>query len=352
MIAADPQYLTSMSSLVALLLFLAASPPAPASRAAFLQALDRPKVALEPRPAGEEREGGLVVERLTIATEKKRGGAVERVPMLVVRPAQAAGRRAAVIVLHGTGGHKESVRPWLDELAAQGIVGMAIDARYHGERAGGAKGSDAYQAAILAAWRARPGQGEHPFYYDTVWDLWRTIDYLQSRPDVDPRRIGMLGISMGGIETWLAAAADERIAVAVPAIAVQSFAWSLEHDRWQGRAATIASVHQAAARDLGARAVDARVCRTLWNKLIPGILDRFDGPSMLPLIAPRPLLILSGERDPNNPLEGARLAFAAARDAYRATPERLKIDVAAGVAHQVTDDQQEEALAWMVRWLR
>ena len=49
--------------------------------------------------------------------------------------------------------------------------------------------------------RARPQ--EHPFYYDTCWDMWRTVDYLQQRDDVDSERIGMIGFSMGGIETWL-----------------------------------------------------------------------------------------------------------------------------------------------------
>jgi hypothetical protein len=44
----------------------------------------------------------------------------------------------------------------------------------------------------------------------------------------------MIGISMGGIQTWLAASVDERVKVLVPAIAVQSFRWSLENDKWQG----------------------------------------------------------------------------------------------------------------------
>ena len=57
---------------------------------------------------------------------------------------------------------------------------------------------------------------EHLFYYDTVWDLWRLVDVLEKRADVDPKRIGMPGISMGGTVTWLAASVDERVAVALP----------------------------------------------------------------------------------------------------------------------------------------
>ncbi|MGE3818920.1 MAG: alpha/beta hydrolase, partial [Isosphaeraceae bacterium] len=107
------------------------------------------------------------------------------------------------------------------------------------------------------------------------------------------------------------------------------------------------------ARDLGASAVNAEVCRAVWNKIIPGILDEFDGPSMVRLFAGRPLLILNGELDPNCPIEGARLAFEAAERAYRSAGalDRLKIDVAQGVGHKVTDAQRAMALDWFVRWL-
>jgi len=130
---------------------------------------------------------------------------------------------------------------------------------------------------------------------------------------------------------------------------VQSFRWSLEHDHWQGRARTIREAHLAAAADLGEPEINARVCHELWNKLIPGILDQFDCPSMMRLFSPRALLILNGELDPNCPLEGARIAFATAEEAYRqaGTADKLKIMVASGVAHKVTDDQRTAALEWL-----
>ena len=333
----------------------AGTPPADV-RAAFLALLDRPRVALDPKiddaPATAD---GLVRERLSIASERRADGSVERVPVLVVQDAaKGAQRRPAVIVLHGTGGTKEGMQDWLVRLARRGLVAVAIDARHHGARAPGATGAEAYNRAIIDAWRAKPGEPQaHPFYYDTAWDLWRTLDYLQTRKDVDPERLGMLGISMGGIQTWLAASVDERVKVAVPAIAVQSFRWSLENEAWQGRAATIRAVHEAAARDLGEPAVNARVCRALWNKIVPGILDRFDAPSMLRLFAGRPLLILNGDQDPNCPIEGARLAFASAEEAYgkAGAADRLRIMVAKDTPHRVTAEQTEAATEWLVKWL-
>jgi dienelactone hydrolase len=330
-------------------------PPPADVKATFLKLQDRPKVPADVKAIENRLDpDGLLTEKLTFVSEKKADGTVERVPLLIVRPG-SGGKRSAVIVLHGTGGSKEGVKPWLVELAKRGFVAAAIDARYHGDRSGGAKGAAAYNQAIVRAWKAKPNEKqEHPFYYDTVWDLWRTVDYLQTRHDVDPKKIGMIGISMGGIQTWLAAAVDDRVGVAVPAIGVQSFRWSLENDNWQGRANTIKAAHDAAANDLGEPAVNKEVCRALWNKVIPGMLDQFDCPSMLRLFAGRPLLILNGELDGNCPLGGAKLAFAEAEKAFAAAKasDKLKILLAEGVGHKVTPEQHRAALEWFEKWLK
>ena len=296
--------------------------------------------------------------------------------MLLVRPEHVSGKRPAVIALHGTGGDKERMRSWLVELARRGIIGVAIDARYHGERVRRPEGTrdvvnttsqvlprpagavvrtgggSAYVDAITRAWRTDAKQPQaHPLYYDTCWDIWRTVDYLVSRDDVDPKRLGMLGISMGGIETWLAASVDDRIAVAVPMIARSEL--SLE-PRERPVAGPCPDGRRSARRrgqGPGRDQVNARVCQVLWNKVIPGILGPFDCPSMIRLFAGRPLLILNGERDPNCPIGGANLAFAAAQAAYKEANagERLQVMVAKNVAHAVTDEQRLAALKWFAR---
>lgn len=330
-------------------------PPAAEVKAAFLKLLDRPKVPLDVKVQESSTDkDGLVTEHLSFATEKKADGKMERVPVLLIRPADQK-KYPAVLVLHGTGGNKDGQRDLLRDLAKRGIIGVAIDGRYFGERAPGAKRSEAYNEAIIRAWRAKPGEPqEHPFYYDTCWDIWRTVDYLQTRPDVDPQKLGVIGFSKGGIETWLAAAVDDRLKVAVPAIGVQSFRWSLENKSYQARARTISQASEAAAKDLGESSVNEKVCLALWNKILPGILTQFDCPSMIRLFAGRPLLILSGELDPNCPLEGAKLAFASAENAYRQAKaeDRLQINVAKGVGHSVTKDQRAVALAWFEKWLK
>jgi alpha-beta hydrolase superfamily lysophospholipase len=322
----------------------------------FLKLLDRPKVAANAKTIKTTPNyvGDWTLEELDFASEKKADGTMERVPTLILHPAKTSERLPAVIVLHGTGGSAQSQLGFMKELQARGIIGVAIDARYHGHRSGGAKGSAAYVDAIARAWKTSDGKPmEHPFYYDTVWDLWRLLDYLETRPDVDAKRLGMIGFSMGGIETWLAASVDERVRVSVPAIAVQSFKWSLDNDQWQGRANTIKAAHLQAAKDLGESAVNQRVCRVLWSKIIPGILDEFDCPSMMRLFAGRPMMIVSGTQDKNCPYGGAKLAIAATEKAYRdaGATDKLRVMVAE-VGHTVTAEQRQAALEWFDRWFK
>lgn len=335
-----------------LLLILAQAPDAATTRQQFLKLLDRPRVDPRPKELGRETKDGMARIRWEFISEERPGKAPEKVPALLVRP-DKPGKYPVVIVLHGTGGNKEGMMSWLTEFAKKGVAGLAIDARYHGERNGAKNKAEGYTEAIARAWRDRGPNPEHPWFYDTAYDLWRLIDVLEKRDDIDASRIGMLGTSMGGIQTWLSASVDERVKVAAPLIGVQSMRYGLENDGWHARANTVRKAHEEAAKDLGEPAVNARVARELWNKVLPGITDRFDGPAMMPLFAPRPLYIGNGEKDPNCPIIGARLAFAAAEKAYAAkgATEKLKVDVALGVPHKVTDEQKADSIAWCVRWL-
>lgn len=330
-------------------------PPPAKVKEAFLKLLDRPKVPLDPKiVSSTERKNGWELDHLSIASEKKADGSIERVPMIVLHPAKSDKKLPAVIVLHGTGGSMKGQLGYMEELAKRNIIGVAIDARYHGDRVGAYKGATGYVDAITKAWRTKAGEPmEHPFYYDTCWDLWRTVDYLATRDDVDAKRLGMIGFSMGGIETWLAASADDRVKVAIPAIGVQSFRWSLENEKWQGRANTINGAHLAAAKDLGEPKVNQKVCRELWSKVLPGILDRFDCPSMLRLFAGRELMILNGTKDGNCPIEGARIAIASAEKAFKdaGTSDHLSV-IVEEVGHTVTPRQRQASLDWFERWLK
>jgi dienelactone hydrolase len=281
--------------------------------------------------------------------------ATEKVPVLIYRPVSAKTRKLPVIIcLHGTGGSKDGMKDYLNRFSKLGFMAVSIDGRYHGEREKGVAGENRYVNAVISAWQNRDtAHQEHPFFFDTVYDLWRLVDYLVTRKDVDPNRIGMMGISKGGIETWMAAAVDSRIKVAVPAIAAQSFRWSLENDRWQGRAKTIWAAHQQAAKDLGDTGVNKKNVQALWDKVLPGITDKFDCPSMIRLFAPRPLLLLSTENDQNCPLPGAKLVFDAATKAYQSVNalDKLRINIAPNEPHRYTPAHAELTIEWIKKWL-
>jgi len=335
-----PRRSACTSALLALTVTLAQAQGA-SSRDSFLRLVDRARVPLAPELSALSAGGPFARERFTFATEDG-----QRVPGLAVKAAGSA-RRPTVIVLHGTGDRKEGMIPLLEALADRGFLAVAIDGRHHGERA---KGPGDYPQAILQAYRT--GRG-HPFLYDTTWDAMRLVDYLQSRPDVDGARIGMMGISKGGMETYLTAAVDPRIAVAVPVIGVQSFQWALEHDAWQARVETILGAVLGAARD-GLRPVDAEFVQEFYDRVVPGIYAEFDAPAMLPLIAPRPLLVINGDSDDLTPLEGVREAAAAAEQAYRTAraEDRFRLLVQPGAGHEFTPSAQRTALDWLARWLR
>lgn len=314
------------------------------TRMAFLQLIDRPLVPLAPMVNDVPSSDGLKQEYITYSSEKD-----QRVPAILLKKADG-GRRPAVIVLHGTGGTKEGQLSLLTTLAVQGFVAVAIDGRYHGERKTGS-GSTQYVAAMLETYCT--GQG-HPFLYDTVWDVLRLIDYLATRPDVDPTRIAVIGFSKGGMETYLAAAVDPRIAVAVPMIGVQSFRWALDNDRWMSRVGTFQAAVDEAAKEAGVGKVDAALVRAFYDRVAPGIYTRFDGPAMVPLIAPRPLLVINGDTDDRTPLPGVDECMKPAKLAYHkaAADEKVKLYIQKDTGHAVTPVALQAAVDWLVTWLK
>jgi dienelactone hydrolase len=270
---------------------------------------------------------------------------------LLVSPESEPVRKPCVIVLHGTGGSKEGMRLVLRRLAKAGFVAIAIDGRYSGERSGGGKGGESYRSAILDTWKT--GEG-FPFLYDTVWDVMRLVDYLQTRSDVDPTRIGAIGFSKGGMELYLAAAVDPRIAVSVPCIGVQSFGWALDNNAWKSRIGTIQSAVDSAAKMAAVDPIDSAFIRRFYERVAPGIHTEFDGPQMLPLIAPRPLLVINGDRDDRTPRPGLDLCTDAARQAYTkaGAADQFEFMLQSNTGHAVTSKAEERAFAWLATHLR
>ncbi|KAJ3683104.1 hypothetical protein LUZ60_013331 [Juncus effusus] len=305
------------------------------------------KEAMEscPRKEIEDFKEKLVEENLYLNTEVGEQG---RLPILILSLKNDENKkRPAIVFLHSSYVCKEWLRPLLEAYASRGYVSIAIDSRYHGERA---KTYTTYLDALVSAWRNGLTM---PFIFDTVWDLIKLADYLVTRDDIDPCRIGITGESLGGMHAWFAAAADTRYSVVVPIIGIQGFRWAIENNKWQARADSIKPLFEAARIDLGKNSVDKQVVEKVWDRIAPGLDSQFDAPFSVPIIAPRPLLILNGADDPRCPLLGLETPKERAMEAYEnlGSPEKFKLIAEPGIGHQMSANMVKEASDWFDKFM-
>lgn len=107
----------------------------------------------------------------------------------------------AVICLHILNGDEQLTDLVCSVLAARGVLAISFKMPYYGER-GTVKGPEAMAASPKVFVGAIAQVGE---------DIRRTVDLLASRPEINPDRIGITGISLGGITAATAAGAEPRL---------------------------------------------------------------------------------------------------------------------------------------------
>ncbi|KAJ0986051.1 hypothetical protein J5N97_004407 [Dioscorea zingiberensis] len=288
----------------------------------------------------------LIEENLYLITEEGEQG---RLPVLIMSLRESPRkRRPSIVFLHSSYKCKEWLRPLLEAYASRGYIAVAIDSRYHGERA---SNTNTYLEALVSAWKIGDTM---PFIFDTVWDLIKLGDYLIQREDIDPAKIGITGESLGGMHAWFAAAADTRYAVVVPIIGVQGFKWSIDNNKWQARVDSIKPVFEEARIDLGKKEIDKEVVEKVWDRIAPGLASEFDSPYTVPAIVPRPLLILNGADDPRCPLAGLEAPVARAVEAYKDAGclEKFELIAEPGIGHQMTPSMVKQASNWFDKFLK
>ncbi|MBM3822568.1 MAG: dienelactone hydrolase [Verrucomicrobia bacterium] len=248
---------------------------------------------LPPRPAkpqvktiSREVRPGYIVEKFEFDN-----GAGATIPGYLVLPEKAAGPVPAILYCHWHGGEypigKEEIfradhtpEPPAPALARRGYAVLCIDAYGFGERNGQGPGGEAEKG----------GPGEMSASKFQLWwgrSLWgmmlrdelMALDYLVSRPEVDARRVGVTGISMGATRTWWLMALDERLKAGV-AVACLT--------RYQ---------ELTAAGGLKYHGI---------YYFVPGMLAHFDSEAVVACAAPRPLLCMNGDSDAGSPVEGIR----------------------------------------------
>nr|CAB3467131.1 unnamed protein product [Digitaria exilis] len=129
-------------------------------------------------------------------------------------------------------------------------------------------------------------------------------------------------ILFSGMHAWFTAFVDTRYSVTVPIIGVQGFQWAVDNNKWQARVDSIKPLFEVllslleARIDLGKSEIDTEVVEKVWEKIAPALNSQFDAPYSLPLIAPRPLLLLNGAEDGRCPIAGLEEPSSRAAKAY------------------------------------
>ncbi|MEO2090543.1 MAG: hypothetical protein ABGY75_13745, partial [Gemmataceae bacterium] len=87
---------------------------------------------------------------------------------------------------------------------------------------------------------------------------------------------------------------------------------------------------------------------------VNGLLKHFDSEAVVALIAPRPVLFLTGELDAGSPTDGIKVIEAKAGGVYAATgaKEKFRSVRYPEVGHTYTPEMRKEMLAWFDRWLK
>jgi dienelactone hydrolase len=334
------------------------------ARARVLQQLFYTPASVMPMPDVIRREnrGDYIEEYLTFQTTPDL-----RVPAYLLVPAGAKGRLPGILLLHCHGGfyvwgkakvvEQEDEHPVLrefkqqlyegksiaTELVRRGYVVLTMDMFYWGERRMlldddppsfqdprtmtkddiGTFNRRSQQAESLVARSLLTAGISWPGVM--LWDDLRSLDYLATRPEVDPRRLGCVGLSVGGYRSFVLAALDPRIKAAIDV-------------GWMSSLGT-------------------QIRRHVINSIgltfhIVGLYRYLDLPDLAALIAPRSLLVINGSSDQLFPPEGVRAAFEKIEQCFRkaGAPQRQQCRLY-DAPHEFNIRMQEEAWEWLGRSL-
>jgi dienelactone hydrolase len=295
-----------------------------------------------------------------------------RVPAYVHLPKNLKGKVPAVVDLHSHGGMfmfgKEKVidfganhptmvgyhernyggrpttgRPTTTELVKRGYVVITIDAFMFGERRvwlaedqqlgwDRAKMTPEVIDQLNRKCRGKESTLAKSLIYAGIcwpgiitWDDMRTVDYLITRPEVDPQRIGCLGVSLGGWRTIFLAGLDERIAVAC----VVGFMSTVEP------------------------MIERHIDTHSFAHFVPGLHQHLDLPDVVSMLAPKPLLVQQCKQDGLFPLGGMEASVAKLAAIYEKAGVRDKFSGRFyDVPHRFDVAMQDEAFAWLDEQLK
>ena len=196
----------------------------------------------------------------------------QELPAFLLRPAVNGKRRAAVLVIPGHSRGIVNTAGIIDDyhhanglaLARAGYVVLTVEVRGFGYLARMGAAPESVDLASHVAWAAMTGATAIGI---TVDDARSGLSYLESRSDVDPARLGVVGFSSGGKAAIYLAAIDDRVRAAVVSGCVSGHAANFRYSKHDSYEA------------------------------VPGLASFLALSDCIGLFAPRPMLVHWGERD-------------------------------------------------------
>ena len=235
----------------------------------------------QPGPAAllaTEKRDGYTLERLVLDLN-----GIEPVPALLLIPDQRAARAPGLLYIHWHGGMydlgKEQLLKGVDAQPAyapvcveKGLVTLAIDSWCFGERKHDENGSRGEQDAFkYMLWN------DQVLWGMMMFDEFRALDYLASRPEVDAGRLGVLGMSMGSTKAWWLAALEPRVRACMDVCCLTDFQELIRIHNLSGHGVYY---------------------------FVPSLLKHFQTEQINELIVPRPHLSVNGRLDDLTPPAG------------------------------------------------
>jgi dienelactone hydrolase len=261
------------------------------------------------------------------------------IPGYLAIPSNATGKIPAVVGMHGHGSSKENIfgmdpdthQDVLALLVSHGYAVMAIDSYFTGERRGKGPAGDLEM-------QSNRSDEEWSLFKINSWfgrSLWGmqlgdeqiALDYLAGRPEINPAKIGVEGMSMGSTRAWWLAALDERVTTIVGVACFTRYKELIEQ------------------RSLSEHGI---------YYFVPGMLQHFDTEAVMGLIAPRPFLALTGDSDKGSPLSGMRVLEKKLDTVYSlyGKQENFKSIIYPHTGHVFTDDMKIEMIDWFEKYLK
>jgi len=273
-----------------------------------------------------EKHEGYTLERLVLDLN-----GIEPVPALLLIPDKRKERAPGLLYIHWHAGMYDLGKEQLlvgvkaqpayaPVCAEKGLVTLAIDSWCFGERKHEPNGHQGEEDAFkLMLWQGQV------LYGMMMFDEFRALDYLASRPEVDERRLGAFGMSMGSTKAWWLAALEPRVRLCLDVCCLTDFDELIKAHNVKGHGIFY---------------------------YVPSLLKHFSTAQINELIVPRPRLSVNGRQDDLTPPAGVEKVRDHLLPLYRAYGEEADCRIELfDCPHVELPEMRQLILEWMDKYL-